>query len=156
MQSAVWWDDNFRPVTGWKMGWRITLAPSPLQFIERGGRTEKRRGSFDKFSMKATMVLIGNGTRIESYWVKYDFSAWPGRGLQCCSTQDSLCSKRYWLEVSKMVKHDLVPQGASEFWDVKAGSYWKLNFYVVNEILQTLTDYNSDAPWGTRSCFTFL
>ena len=42
--------------------------------------------------------------------------------------------KKYGLEVSEKVKHDLVPQGASELQTVKVGSDWKLYFYEVNKI----------------------
>ena len=39
---------------------------------------------------------------------------WPDRDLQCYNTHNSLATKRYWLEVSKKVKHNLVHQGTSE------------------------------------------
>ena len=76
--------------------------------------------------------------------------------LNCCNTCDSLGPNRYWLEVSKKIKHDLVPQGTLELQYVKFESYWKLYFYEVNKIPKTLTGYNSNVPWGTRSCLTFL
>ena len=63
----------------------------------------------------------------------YNFSAWPGRRLEHCNTHDSLAPLRYWLEVSKKVKHDLVPQGAPKLQDVK---FW--SFYFKHRHLVTL------------------
>ena len=76
--------------------------------------------------------------------------------LKHCNTHDSLDPKKYWLEVSKKVKHDPVPQGASKLQDAKVGSYWKFYFCAVNKVLQNLTDYNPDFTWSSSSCFIFL
>ena len=57
----------------------------------------------------------------------YNFSAWPGRHLERCNTHDSLAPLRYWLEVSKKVKHGLVPKEASKLQDVKV---WNKNFKI--------------------------
>ena len=57
----------------------------------------------------------------------YNFSAEPGRCLEHCNTHDSLAPWRCWLEISKKVKHNLVPQAASKLQDVKV---WSKNFKI--------------------------
>ena len=56
--------------------------------------------------------------------VKHDFLAWPSRPFKCCNTNNSLGLLRdiNW-RFPKKVKHNLVPQGASELQDVKVGNY---------------------------------
>ena len=115
----------------------------------------KKFADFPNLKFVYSFVQLRSNT-CSNLLVKQDFLAWPNRPLKCCNTHDSLGPKKFWVEVSKKVKHNFVPQGASELQDVKVGNYWKLHFYVVNKIRQTLIDYNSDVHWGTRSCFTIL
>ena len=79
------------------------------------------------YATRGTVLCISLETRTVTYLVKYNYSAWPGRRLKWCKTHDSLGPKIYWLEVSKKVKHDLVPQGAPKLQDVK---FWSFFFQI--------------------------
>ena len=63
---------------------------------------------------QSTVVLISKETHIVTYLVKCNILSWSDGHLKCCNTHESLDPERYLLEVSKKVKNDLVPQGASQ------------------------------------------
>ena len=108
------------------------------------------------FPLFATVLANRKFTRIVNYTIKHWFSAWPDRRLKCCHILDSLAPIWYWLEICKKVRHVFLPQGIQKLQDVKVESPFKVYFCAVNQTLQTLTGYNFGAPWGTKTCLTFL
>ena len=72
--------------------------------------------------------------------------------------------KHPWKSGSKQIliggfqkgKTYLFTKGAQKLEDVKFGSPLKVYSYAVNQTIQTLTDCNFGAPWGTKTFLTFL